>query len=57
MASPPALLAPFRLNGTDVTMPRVVYGLAWKRERTADLAYKALQNGFTGIDTAAQPRQ
>lgn len=39
-----------------VTTPRLVYGTAWKRERTADLVYTALSAGFRGIDTAAQPR-
>ncbi|CAK7244390.1 MAG: hypothetical protein STHCBS139747_005928 [Sporothrix thermara] len=37
-------------------LPRLVYGTAWKRERTADLVYQALQAGFRAIDTAAQPR-
>lgn len=39
-----------------VTTPRLVYGTAWKRERTADLVHAALSAGFRGIDTAAQPR-
>ncbi|KAK9417497.1 putative NADP-dependent oxidoreductase domain-containing protein [Seiridium unicorne] len=38
------------------TIPRLVYGTAWKKDRTADLVYTALQSGFRGIDTAAQPR-
>lgn len=38
------------------SIPRLVYGTAWKKERTADLVYQALQQGFRGIDTAAQPR-
>ncbi|CAK7217465.1 hypothetical protein SBRCBS47491_003175 [Sporothrix bragantina] len=37
-------------------LPRLVYGTAWKRERTSDLVYQALQAGFRAIDTAAQPR-
>ncbi|KID75894.1 Aldo-keto reductase family 1 member C23-like protein [Metarhizium brunneum] len=38
------------------TIPRLVYGTAWKKERTADLVYAALKAGFRGIDTAAQPK-
>jgi hypothetical protein len=38
------------------TTPRLVYGTAWKKERTADLVYQAIKTGFRGIDTAAQPR-
>lgn len=37
-------------------MPKLVYGTAWKKERTADLVYTALKAGFRGIDTAAQPK-
>ncbi|OAA67831.1 aldo-keto reductase [Niveomyces insectorum RCEF 264] len=38
------------------SIPRLVYGTAWKRDRTADLVYQALAAGFRGLDTAAQPR-
>ena len=38
-----------------VKMPRLIYGTAWKKERTADLVVKAIQSGFKGIDTAGQP--
>ncbi|KAL2117033.1 hypothetical protein VTJ04DRAFT_9201 [Mycothermus thermophilus] len=34
-------------------MPRMIYGTAWKKERTADLVYEAIKAGFRGIDTAA----
>ena len=37
-------------------MPRIIYGTAWKKERTADLVVKAIQAGFRGIDTACQPK-
>jgi diketogulonate reductase-like aldo/keto reductase len=37
-------------------MPAIIYGTAWKKERTADLVLKALLAGFRGIDTAAQPK-
>ena len=39
-----------------VKMPRLIYGTAWKKERTADLVVKAIQSGFKGIDTAGQPK-
>jgi diketogulonate reductase-like aldo/keto reductase len=39
-----------------VKMPWIVYGTAWKKERTADLVVSAVQAGFRGIDTAGQPR-
>ncbi|TLS20917.1 uncharacterized protein PpBr36_10817 [Pyricularia pennisetigena] len=41
---------------TGAAMPRLMYGTAWKKEHTADLVFEALQVGFRGIDTAAQPR-
>ncbi|EXJ76674.1 uncharacterized protein A1O5_01182 [Cladophialophora psammophila CBS 110553] len=37
-------------------LPAFIYGTAWKKEATADLVYQALCNGFTAIDTAAQPK-
>lgn len=37
-------------------MPWIIYGTAWKKERTADLVVKAIQAGFRGIDTACQPK-
>lgn len=39
-----------------VTMPRIIYGTAWKKERTAGLVELALAQGFRGIDTACQPK-
>lgn len=39
-----------------VNMPRMVYGTAWKKNRTADLVYQAIKEGFRGIDTAAMKR-
>jgi diketogulonate reductase-like aldo/keto reductase len=39
-----------------VKMPRIIYGTAWKKNRTADLVVKAIQAGFRGIDTACQPK-
>ena len=39
-----------------VSMPRLIYGTAWKQERTAALVETAIAQGFRGIDTACQPR-
>jgi diketogulonate reductase-like aldo/keto reductase len=39
-----------------VKMPRIIYGTAWKKERTTDLVAKAIDAGFRGIDTACQPK-
>jgi diketogulonate reductase-like aldo/keto reductase len=41
---------------SSTTIPKLVYGTAWKKEQTADLVYTALKAGFRGIDTAAQPK-
>ncbi|EPE08789.1 aldo-keto reductase [Ophiostoma piceae UAMH 11346] len=43
-------------RGSRTRIPRLIYGTAWKTDRTADLVYQALQAGFRAIDTAAQPR-
>jgi diketogulonate reductase-like aldo/keto reductase len=37
-------------------MPTILYGTAWKKERTATLVATALQQGFRGVDTAGQPK-
>lgn len=37
-------------------MPHMIYGTAWKKEKTADLVTKAVKYGFRAIDTACQPR-
>ena len=39
-----------------VKMPGIIYGTAWKKDRTEDLVMKAVQAGFRGIDTACQPK-
>src|SRR5688572_18202335 len=36
--------------------PSLIYGTAWKQERTAALVEKAILCGFRGIDTACQPK-
>ena len=37
-------------------MPPMLYGTAWKKERTATLVCQAVAAGFRGIDTACQPK-
>jgi len=39
-----------------ITVPAIVYGTAWKKERTEALVQQALSAGFRGIDTACQPK-
>jgi diketogulonate reductase-like aldo/keto reductase len=39
-----------------VPMPGILYGTAWKKERTAALVEQAITVGFRGIDTACQPK-
>jgi hypothetical protein len=53
----PALLAPLvSKTRPDVKIPRIIYGTAWKKERSSSLVSQALKAGFRGVDTAAQPR-
>lgn len=39
-----------------VSSPRIIYGTAWKKNRTQELVRLALHTGFRGIDTAGQPK-
>lgn len=39
-----------------VRIPKLIYGTAWKKEKTSSLVVKAIKHGFRGIDTACQPR-
>lgn len=39
-----------------VHMPQIIYGTAWKEQRTAACVELALESGFRGIDTACQPK-
>lgn len=45
-----------RVTARGARMPSVVYGTAWKEERTAPLVLQALRAGFRGVDTANQRR-
>lgn len=38
------------------TIPHLLYGTAWKKERTQELVELAVRTGFRGIDTACQPK-
>lgn len=49
-------MIPTRITNEKVSMPYLIYGTAWKKERTADLVEMAIINGFRGIDTACQPK-
>jgi diketogulonate reductase-like aldo/keto reductase len=44
------------VSARGVHMPRLLYGTAWKKERTAGLVERALALGFRGVDTACQPK-
>lgn len=43
-------------NAASASIPVFIYGTAWKKDRTADLVHRAINAGFRGVDTAAQPR-
>jgi diketogulonate reductase-like aldo/keto reductase len=44
------------MTASGIHLPRIIYGTAWKKERTAALVEQALNLGFRGIDTAGQPK-
>jgi diketogulonate reductase-like aldo/keto reductase len=43
-------------SGADGSIPRLLYGTAWKKTDTTSLVQTAIRLGFRGIDTACQPR-
>lgn len=43
-------------SNAGVVMPKLIYGTAWKKDRTSTLVEAALRCGFRGIDTACQPK-
>lgn len=47
---------PFFTSTAGVAVPRILYGTAWKKERTTALVLQAFRAGFRGIDTACQPK-
>ncbi|HEY8035018.1 MAG TPA: aldo/keto reductase [Methylobacter sp.] len=46
----------FLTSAYGVRIPRIIYGTAWKKDRTAALVEQAIELGFRGIDTACQPK-
>ncbi len=42
------------MNVRGTRVPRLLYGTAWKEDRTEGLVIDALDAGFRGIDTANQ---
>lgn len=43
-------------SATGIAIPAIIYGTAWKQDRTAMLVEQAVDAGFRGIDTACQPK-
>lgn len=52
----PSCAAPCKMLSNGVEMPLLLYGTAWKEDKTEELVSLALQRGFRGIDTANQRR-
>ena len=48
--------APQKRAGTTPGQPLILYGTAWKKDRTKELVLLALQAGYRAIDTACQPK-
>jgi len=46
----------FVVSACGVRVPKLIYGTAWKKERTAEWVEKAVRLGFRGLDTACQPK-
>lgn len=46
----------FLTSAYGVRLSRIIYGTAWKKDRTATLVEQAIDLGFRGIDTACQPK-
>lgn len=44
------------MTSLGLKMPKMIYGTAWKKERTRTLVEPALHSGFRGVDTACQPK-
>jgi diketogulonate reductase-like aldo/keto reductase len=44
------------LSNRNIKVPNMIYGTAWKKEKTALFVEQALLSGFKGIDTACQPK-
>ena len=46
----------FKYSLQGVKVPALIYGTAWKEDRTTNLVEKAFSKGFKGVDTACQPK-
>ncbi|MDD2769773.1 MAG: aldo/keto reductase [Methylococcus sp.] len=46
----------FVASAFGVKTPKLIYGTAWKKDRTARLVEQAIKLGFRGLDTACQPK-
>jgi diketogulonate reductase-like aldo/keto reductase len=46
----------FVISACEVRVPKIIYGTAWKQDRTAALVEQAVSLGFRGLDTACQPK-
>jgi diketogulonate reductase-like aldo/keto reductase len=44
------------VSAQGVRSPRILYGTAWKKQRTEEWVSQAIACGFRGIDTACQPK-
>ncbi|KAF7872310.1 hypothetical protein EAF04_003234 [Stromatinia cepivora] len=40
-----------------ITIPRIIYSTSWHQEKTADLVYHAINTGYRGIETGAEPHR
>ena len=55
---------PYKVSTTNMSaksmlqskLPFIMYGTAWKKEKTASLVSQAVESGFRFIDTACQPK-
>jgi diketogulonate reductase-like aldo/keto reductase len=52
----PKISAHYVITLSGIHMPKIIYGTAWKKEKTTDLVVEAILQGFRGIDTACQPK-
>lgn len=46
----------FVTSAYGVRLPGIIYGTAWKKDRTSALVEQAIDLGFRGVDTACQPK-
>lgn len=49
-------IEPSTIPASAIEMPPILYGTAWKKQRTAALVETAIRAGFRGVDTACQPK-